>query len=501
MKYFFSIVFGALVIAAVVTRLTAPDMRSDVPVLYWATGLNPARYEQVDLFHEWLVEQGYTTADGRPMLELRLDTAGGAADKRIIQGVSGVAADIMDAAEPSHFASIGICADVTEAAQRLGFDMSATYPALEDMLTADGRQYGFPCNVGTVAFWANGDTFARYGMDPPPPRWDVQTFERMGREFVRRANPPGRRQTIFFAGAPGGWVGLNLLRVMMRDQGFDSFNETLTRCTLGAGGLALALERIHRWTYDYRLFPTAADEASFAAESAFGFAGYSLFMQGNYAMLMTGRWLLILMREAERPPRVSVALFPYDDFPNSIMHARAAVVYEGGPNKALAALFLAFLASDKYNESIVRTPDALPPNPRWTHTEAYRRPAAFPNEWGAHEVPAAAAETIAIGPTISPYVSSAVVDREMTRALQAVMANLLSPEEAAREAEQRVHAAMVQTLRESGTLRARHEGDADIQRTIDARRTAGDPVARASLRNPFYRRYYAHRGWLEDAGR
>lgn len=497
MKYFFLTVFCLLVTAAVFTRLTAPDMRSDVPVIYWSTDPNPARYEQIDLFHEWLVEQGHTTPDGRPMVELRVDTASGPTDKKIIQGVSGVASDIMDA-EPNYFSSIGLIADVTYEAHQLGFDMSATYAALEHMLMVDDRQYGFPCNVGVLAFWVNRDTFERHGMEPPPREWDTERFERIGREFVRNANPPDERQTVFFSNAASGWTGLRLIRVMKRDLGSDRFNETLTRSTLGDGGLAGALERIYRWTYEYRIMPSAADEASFATESGYGGAGFSLFLQGNYAMTMTGRWLLIRLREVANPPRVSVSLFPYDHFPNAVIHTRSAVIYAGSPNRDLATLFLAFLASDKYNESIVRTPDALPPNPRMTRTEEFLRPADFPNEWGAHEVPAEAAETIAIITSLSPYVPAAVVDREINRALQSVMADLLTPEAAAQLAEQRINEEIDRTLRESASLRERYERDSEIQRRIDARRAAGEPVPLEWIRNPFHRRYYAHMGWLED---
>ena len=64
--------FLVLAGAGAATLLTEPDMASDVPVIYWSTDPNPARIKQVDQFHEWLVESGHTTMDGRPNVELRL---------------------------------------------------------------------------------------------------------------------------------------------------------------------------------------------------------------------------------------------------------------------------------------------------------------------------------------------------------------------------------------------------------------------------------------------
>ena len=58
--------FLVLAGAGAATLLTEPDMRSDVPVIYWATDPNPARVQQVVDFHDWLVENGHTTPDGKP---------------------------------------------------------------------------------------------------------------------------------------------------------------------------------------------------------------------------------------------------------------------------------------------------------------------------------------------------------------------------------------------------------------------------------------------------
>lgn len=497
MKFFFSFLFMVLGLASLAIWGTAPDMRSEVPVLYWATDPNPARYDQIALFHQWLVDEGHVTPEGGPLFELRLDTASGNEAKKIIQGVSGVAADILDG-DAIMFQSIGFIADMTDPAKRLGFDMRHTYAALENSLTVDGRQYGFPCNVSVIGFWANVDTFERYGMPPPPRSWDVETFERIGREFVTRANPPGERRTVFFSSAPRAFQGVRFAHILMRGEGADSFNETLTACTLVDGRFAWVLEKLHQWTYEDQLFPTAADEASFAGEAGYGGAGFSLFNSGNYGMLIIGRYILIRMRELQEPPRLSVSMFPATHFPNAVIGARVASVYAGSPHPELAALFLAFLASEPYNQSIVHTADALPPNPAFTRTEEFLRPIAFPNEWGAHEVPAEAAESIALGLPYSPYIPFLVVAREMNRALEAVMANLMTPTEAAEAAERRINEEMARGLQESPRLREQFERERALQERIDARRAEGQPVPRDWLKNPFHRRYYETHGWLAD---
>jgi multiple sugar transport system substrate-binding protein len=500
MKAFFLCCAAALVLASAATVLTGPEMPSDVPVITWVTDNNPARGEQIELFHKWLLKHGHTTPDGRPCVELRLDTASRDGDKQVIQGVSGVAADIMDC-DITRFQRLGLLEDVTGAAEKLRFDMSHTYAALGPLLTVDGRQYGFPCNVNSRAFWVNVDTLARHGLDPPPRTWDFETFERLGKEFVRRANPPGRPRRVFFATAVRSYLGRPIVRVMHRSLGLSDFNETLTGCTLDDPRYARVLGLIHKWTHADHIFPSAADEASFASETGYGGAVLSLFQRGHYAMISIGRWCLIRIRRFDRPPRLAVSRYPCEDFANAPIDARAAGLYAGGRHKDQAVLFLAFLASGDYNEHVVRDADALPPDPRFTRSQAYLRPEGHRNEWGCHEVPVRAAETVAIGPAVSPFVPRGILERHKEQGLEKVMANLAAPAEAARWTARRVDEEIRRTLEASAMLRAHYEELLAVQRKIDARLAAGRPVPAEWIRNPFHRRYYAWKGYLEDRTR
>ena len=47
MKYVFLLCLLALVLMGTVTVMTEPDLRSEVPVIYWVTDRNPARIQQV----------------------------------------------------------------------------------------------------------------------------------------------------------------------------------------------------------------------------------------------------------------------------------------------------------------------------------------------------------------------------------------------------------------------------------------------------------------------
>ena len=484
MKKLFLTALVLLLAASAGTYFTQPQAQSRVPVLHWITGTNPERVRDAVLFHDWLRENGHVTGDGRPIMELRLDTANRNVQKQIIQGVSGVGGDLMDlvgGGQLRYFHEMGLLEDVTEEADRMGFDTSRTFDAVVPDITIDGRQYMFPCNISAHLLWTNKDTFARYNQPLPPRRWTFETFEEMGRRFVEAANPPGEHQTVFY-------LSHLETRTVYRSLGLSAFNETLTRCTFDDPRFAEALATLYRWTYDYGILPSAADKESFSTEAGFGGAIVQLFNSGNYAMFPMGRYALVQLREFGDLD-LGLVEPPYGQFPNTRLMCRGAVIYAGGDHRDLAAYFLEFLASESYNMRVVENADALPPNPVYTRTEAFRRPPDPPEEWGCHEPFAWAAEPIAIGGVYSPFVSEQTVRRAEDDALQVVMSELYSPEEAGRRAAERVNDEIQRNLHENPKLQPRYEELLKRQREIDALRAAGRPVPPDWIRNPFLKRY------------
>jgi len=479
MKTIFLSVAMALVLASVAMKLTLPGTRSEVPVIYWVTDPNPAREEQIRLFHQWLKKHHY------PRMELRLDTANNDTSKKIIQGVSGVGGDCMDIGSGGgmrYFNSIGLLTDVTPWAQQMGFDPSHTYPAMKTEITTDGHQYMFPCNCYDHLYWVNKATFRKYGQPLPPLTWDLQTFERLGKAYVAAANPPGRRRENFFAnGAP--------LDVVRRGWGVSVFNETLTRCTLNDRRYVKALKLVRKWTYDDHLCPTAAEVQSFSTASGYGGSTLQLFNSGNYAMFMMGRYALIQLRQFGQL-ELAVSWPPSGGLPNCSTGTRAAGIYSGSQHPELARYFLAYLASEDYNMQIVRDADSQPPNPKYARTEEYLRPKDHPNEWGCHEVFEDAMWKIAIGPEYSPFVVPDAVSRCDGNAIEAYMSGVVSAEAAAQQAADRINAEIAQNLRDDPKLQARYNELAARQQRIDDLKARGEKIPLEWVDNHFLRRYY-----------
>lgn len=483
MRYVFICSFVFLVIASTATYLSLPEQRSEAPIIRWATDPNPARKAQVERFHQWLEDNDY------PEIELRLDTAS-RGRKMLIQGVSGIASDILghiDGSRLRYYHQVGLLDDVTEKAKRLGFSPQETWAPIRPNITHDGRQYTFPCNVAARLYWVNKRILKKYDVEIPDGRWSVERFEELGRKFVRKANEGLEYPKYFFS------AGIQMLP-LYRSMGLDVFNETQTRCILDDSRYEKALKLRYKWTYEDHILPTSRDRASFATESGYGGSALQLFNQGNYATVWIGRYGLIQFRQFGDMD-LTVVEPPHAGFPNTSLTTRAAAVYRGGDNKDLAAYFLAYLASEEYNMTIVEDADALPPNPKYTRTEEYLRPEDYPNEWGIHRRFADAARNIAIARPFSPFVLGKTVQRIQRGLEDGVQSDVYSPNEAAAIAADRINSAIKRNLREYPAMEEEYNRRLALQEKIDARRKNRKKVPLKWITNPFYRRYYLEKGW------
>jgi multiple sugar transport system substrate-binding protein len=374
----------------------------------------------------------------------------------------------------------------------MGFDVSMTYPAVEPELVIDGRQYGYPRNVGSVMLWSNLETFERAGMDPPPRDWTLDEFEAIGRRFVEALNPPDEFRRSYFVYPMGGAERLTLLRSMGR----DIYNETLTVSTFDHPATALLFERFRKWTYEYRLIPSKEESQSLTGESGGGPIRMHLFEEGRYGLMPAGRWGLIYFRPLGMK-RLGVSHMPYEFFPNTRIGIGGTVMYKGSKNKELAAYFFKFLASDRFNELMVEGADALPPVPAFAFGEGFTHPPDYPHEWGLHEPFREQALTTGIPVGMSPFILSRVLFRIELDAYERFMNGRLSAEDAVRRASERINRAIERTAASTPSNSARYASLMDDQRRIDELRATGAKIPAHLIRNPFHLKYYASLGWLE----
>ncbi len=486
MKYVLLSIFAALCIATAIDHSSRSTVQSEVPILYWVTNINSARVEQVKLFHEWLQVKGY------PEFEVRLDSTNSDASKKLIQGVSGVGADIISMArdEAWLFHATGMLEDLRPLAEKHGFTLDKTWAASAPSFMIDGEQVGFPRAISTQTYFLNVGLFEKYGIPLPPLRWTLDEFEKTGKAFVEAANQgKDPRDRIFFADM----INVATLR---RGMGRAVMNETMTRGTLDNPETIRVIKLMDKWTTKDRIIPTQAD-LDFFAGSDTNTSRVQLFVRNRYAMLTGARYSLVQLRD-HADLQLEVRMLPYESYPTVLMGTGSVGIYKNSKHKELAAYLLEFFTSETYNMNVVQTADAIPPIPAYSAREEYLYPADYPQEWQVHGETANLME-FATTPEASPFIIPTSFNRIESEYRLAALAGIYTPEEAMARAEKAVNREIEQNISADPKLKARHDKLLKDQETIEQLRAEGKLVPAHLITNPFYQRYYRERGWSTDA--
>jgi multiple sugar transport system substrate-binding protein len=491
MKSLFALISLVLIGVSALTFYSFSEQQSEKTVLRWIAAVNPAREEQAALFEQWMDDNGY------PPVELRIEGPK-SAPKNIVQGVAGVAGDIFDCyqGEVILFQSIGLLEDVTDIAQEMGFGLSETYAEVSSDLIIDGRQYGFPRSVNGMVCWVNVEAFERVGLPVPPTSWTFDEFERIGKSFVGLSNEPGEHQTVYFSRQ---W-SLLVTMMLLRSMGGDVYNETMTGSYLDTSEAKELYATIYRWTNDLSLIPSTAESKALASGSSrTSKADINLFSQGNFGLTFASRWGLMYFREVG-PKKLAISEYPHKMYRNAILYACSSAVYKGSKHKDLAVYFLKFMASETFNRGIIDNPDGLPPSPKFAYGDAYSYPPEYPNEWGLHDQIRDVVNEIAIPRSYSPYIQSSVFARYEKNAMDGLLADQISVEDALNELAISIEMDMARFAGESKSLKAKYEKQLEDQEEIERLRREGKMVPLHLITNPFYRRYYVDQGWSLPEG-
>jgi ABC-type glycerol-3-phosphate transport system substrate-binding protein len=308
---------------------------------------------------------------------------------------------------------------------------------------------------------------------------------------VAAANPPNQKPRRFFVS------GVNTT-AMRRSLGLDTFNETLTRCTLDDPRNARVLELIHKWTHEDRLIPSGTDMAALVSDGDAGVFGPRLyqFKIGNIAMITGGNYLTPALRRLGDLP-ISVTITPFAEFPNAILGAQMLAIYEGSKNKPAASAYLEFLRSEEFLETLLRNGDGIPTTREQAHREDYLRPPAYPNEWGCNEEIVRSVEEIGYPYSASPFVPFGVYNRIDLAAIDRFNTGLIDAAEASRRAAKEINAEIELNIERRPALREKHSQLINLQEQIEKRRAKGEKVPGEWILNPFLKAYYKQMGWIE----
>jgi ABC-type glycerol-3-phosphate transport system substrate-binding protein len=453
-----------------------------VPVIYWVTDPNPARQEQIALFREWLKKNKY------PDIDVKLDTANRGMQKTIVQGVTGVAGDMIDASGNviPVLQAIGMLEDLSGYFREFGLPVYGSHEANRHELVIDGKTYGTPCNTWPSCYIVNLDAFDRYGAPPPPERWSFEEFERRGKEFVAKGNAGRKHREVFYAYRVDGTV-------LRRSLGMGSFNETLTGPWPDTNAVAALHRLIYKWTFVDHIIPSDAELSSLATEQGYGGADYQLLHKGYFGMIWGGRHALIQLRKMDPRLKLTGVEMPNAGYPNTVTGSRSLVMYAGSHKKQWAKYFFAFLRSEEYSMHVVKDADSMPPLPSMLERKEFLEPADWPNEWPLQKAYARATRDLAIGFEISPFLPPTISSLKL-KAFSAFMSGVGTAEDAARLSWEGVNEEMAKYVSRNPARKQAFQAARELQVKIDGLKARGEKIPAEWIANNFLRKYYLDTG-------
>lgn len=381
----------------------------------WATDPNPARTQQLsrfgDMFPGYLVEVD-------PGL-------GGDQSKLIVQAAAGIGPDLIDIYDYQQMIGLveaGILLDITEYAERYGFTPDRTFPAVQDDLMVDGRQYRFPANIATVNVLFNKEIFDRYGVRHPEPGWTFDDLIEIGIELREAAQ--SRNERIFPLAGYG-------IMQLLTNFGADFFHEGGLVSALDSPEAVAAMQMRFDLMHVHNIIPTPAEASAQSSQGGWGQGELQWFANGRAAMYIIGRWFIVqLPNYPGLADNLGIVPLPRVEGRPSVstIGTRAVGINRQGRNVESAILFLRYLASEEYSELIVADGDGLPPNPA-TVPNGQAMVNSMLGDAAIHQGFLDAVKC-ARGFNASPYIDLSIVNRWIFEREGQVLNRLRTPEEA-----------------------------------------------------------------------
>ncbi len=446
-------VFGLLVAMSIVAYTLTPAPPRHRTRILWASSANPFRLAQIERFNAL-----------HPDLLLQLDSSNNRFEKIIVQNSSGVGPDCFDVLTGSYlqaYVESGVAWDLTDRADALGIKADRdAWPSIHHEITYEGRQYGYPANVGTFMILYNKNIFDRCGV--PYPGEDM-TWDEFFRLLQRVSGPAAGGTRVWGTNAmdySGRMPVPFLWKTLFYSQHAEFFSPDGTHPTIDTPELRAAFRLHHDAVFRYQVLPTGVEVGTMTGQGGWGGTSLTQFAEGRFATVVSGkfaiaslrgfveqqkrqleRWAADAARQARepRPEILRIGVVPLPHFPGrpscGVALSQTVVINPQSPHRDAALTFLQFLASDTYARMVEVY--GMPGNPAKVR---YDYPIAHP-ELAEHELTRCVTRTMAQGYQTrkSPF----LLDFDVERVLNDQVARLeadpsLDPDQLVREAQQQL---------------------------------------------------------------
>lgn len=361
------VVLGLLSVVAVLwsPQTTIPGKTN----LIWVSDPNPMRTPQISAFN-----------DSHPDLNLVIDPGTGAIDKVVLQCSSGVGPDLFDCYDDTQlqtYVESGVAWDVTQQARDMGFssDGGAVWPNVRGNIVYEGKQYGYPCNTGTLILLFNKNIFDYYGIAYPTGLLTWEQFIQLALQVNSATAASHRNGPVIY-----GVISLDPYTIYESLRG-EYFSEDGTRVDVQGPELKQAYQMYKDCLYKYHITPSLLEAGMMSGQGGWGSGALNQFAAGRFAMILTGQYALNGLHIAydqylppaggassplEKNLNLGALLAPrFADHPPAYrVGVRSTLINARSPHRQQALAFLQYLTTDSYSIMVNQEADNLPGNPR-----------------------------------------------------------------------------------------------------------------------------------------
>ena len=465
-----SVALGLAGLTAVAISLRPSPLPPGVTPLVWASGGNPYRTAQVAQFNAL-----------HPEIRLIQDNNNNRFENVIVQASSGVGPDLYDALNGSYlqaYAETGVALDLTPVAAARGIAADTdTWPSLHNEIMYEGRQYGYPANVGCFIVLYNKNIFDRCGVPYPTAALSWADFFRLLPRVTRAPAADGAR--VWGTGALVKYANAHeaIFWRMVFYSRHGEFFDAAGRPAIDTEDMRIAFQLHHDAIFKYGVLPSVVDVSAMSGQGGWGDEAITQFAEGHFATIVSVKSALATLssfleqqqrrlarwehdperqRREPRPEVLRIGAFPVPFYPGfapaAIAVGQTVMINPASPHREQALTFLHFLASEAYGRTVLVY--GLPGNPRQA-TADY--PISHP-ELAEREITQCQIDTMRIGyqtrksPFLLDFDVARVLNQECSRLEADPAAN---PAELLAEGQQELEGLMRLNLNHNARLAAR----------------------------------------------
>jgi len=405
-------------------------------IVTWATDDTPIRREQVKLFNRL-----------NPDLELRIDPTNNDPNKVVVQSIGGVGPDVFDMPGTTLriFVDSGIALDLTKDLAKMDYDPDKEiWQAAKPLFAIEGRTYGIPANLDTIAIYYDRDAFAESKVPPPPanPTWDdvINIGQKM---TVKDGSGRTTRYGLLF------WWNW---RDFFALSGAQLFGDDGRKVSIDTPEALSAVKLMSSLIYEHKLAPTTAESNSMASMGGWGSGNESRFVGKRAAMVVGPRYFTGNFR---RSPdfKVGVVKLPLAPGGSNRLIGRTIAVNARSPRREAALRFMQYVAGPDYNRLNNDLADGVGPTMKYTAEKKFLFNPDFPEErynpiWRKSMLDAQPDES-------SPFISNSQIDEIVTFQLDLVNQGIKDPKAALAAAQATAQAVLKANLDDNPALAKR----------------------------------------------